>query len=34
MWKEPIDFKKILDNFDKEFSTAEEMLSRMFIQDS
>lgn len=30
MWKEPIDFKKIFDDLDREFSTAEEMLSGMF----
>lgn len=32
MWKEPINFRKIFDNLDldREFSTAEEMLSRMF----
>ena len=30
MWKESNDFRKILDNLDREFSTAEEMLSKMF----
>ena len=30
MWKESIDFRKIFDNLDREFSTAEEMLSKMF----
>lgn len=30
MWKESIDFKKIFDDLDREFSTAEEMLSGMF----
>jgi len=30
MWKEPINFRKIFDNIDREFSIAEEMLSRMF----
>lgn len=32
MWKEPINFnfRKIFDDLDREFSTAEEMLSRIF----
>ena len=30
MWKEPFDFRKIFNDFDSEFSTAEEMLSRIF----
>ncbi len=30
MWKEPFDFRKIFDEFDREFSTAEEMLGRIF----
>ena len=30
MWKEQINFRKIFDNLDREFSTAEEMLSRIF----
>jgi HSP20 family protein len=30
MWKEQIDFRKMFDDIDKEFSTTKEMLSRMF----
>jgi len=30
MWKESINFRKMFDDLDKEFSTAEEMLSRIF----
>src|ERR671912_1920808 len=30
MWKEPINFRNMFDDLDKEFSTAEEMLSRIF----
>src|SRR5215210_1931194 len=30
MWKESFDFRKISNDFDREFSTAEEMLSRIF----
>ena len=30
MWKESINFRNMFDDLDKEFSTAEEMLSRIF----
>ena len=30
MWKEPINFSKIFDDLNREFSTAEELLSKMF----
>jgi len=30
MWKEQINFRKIFDDLDREFSTAEEMLSKIF----
>ena len=30
MWKEQINLRKMFDDLDKEFSTAEEMLSRIF----
>src|SRR5687768_3523185 len=30
MWKEPINFSKIFDDLNREFSTAEELLNRMF----
>jgi hypothetical protein len=28
MWKETFSFKKLFDDFDREFATAEEMLNR------
>jgi HSP20 family protein len=30
MWKETFSFKKLFDDFDREFATAEEMLNRRF----
>jgi HSP20 family protein len=30
MWKEPFSFRRLFDDLDREFATAEEMLNRMF----
>ena len=30
MWKEPFSFRRLFDDLDREFDTAEEMLNRMF----
>ena len=30
MWKETFSFRKLFDDMDREFATAEEMINRMF----